>query len=64
MRLLENGVALDQVSILLGHTSVKTIEKYYAPWVRSRQKLLDEAVTVLDFVQPKQPAPTRLKRVK
>jgi integrase/recombinase XerD len=63
VRLLEKGVTIDQVSILLGHTSVKTTEKYYAPWVRSRQRLLDEAVATLDFV-PALAANRRLKRVK
>jgi integrase/recombinase XerD len=63
VRMLEKGVPIDQVSILLGHTSVKTTEKYYAPWVRSRQRLLDAAVAALDFVQP-QTATGRLKRVK
>jgi integrase/recombinase XerD len=32
------------VSILLGHTSIKTTEKHYAPWVRSRQVALEAAV--------------------
>ena len=50
VRMLEKGVPIDQVSILLGHTSVKTTEKYYAPWVRARQRLLDDAVATLDFV--------------
>jgi integrase/recombinase XerD len=63
VRLLEKGVPIDQVSILLGHTSVKTTEKYYAPWVRSRQRLLDEAVAALDFVSS-QTATPRLKRVR
>ncbi len=62
VRLLEKGVPIDQVSILLGHTSVKTTEKYYAPWVRSRQRLLDDAVATLDFVQ--QAGNRRLKRIK
>jgi hypothetical protein len=47
-------------SLLLGHTSVKTTEKYYAPCVLSRQKLLDDAVASLDFIKTK---PKRLKRV-
>lgn len=63
VRMLEKGVPIDHVSILLGHTSVKTTEKYYAPWVRSRQKLLDEAVSTLDFVAPTSEN-TRLTRVK
>jgi integrase/recombinase XerD len=64
VRMLEKGVPLDQVSILLGHTSVKTTEKYYAPWVRSRQKLLDQAVAALDFVAVERAGARRLKRVK
>src|SRR5262249_44725320 len=34
-------VPLERVSILLGHSSVKITEKYYAPWVRSRQERLE-----------------------
>src|SRR5579872_663949 len=34
------GVPLEQVSILLGHKSVKITEKHYAPWVKARQELL------------------------
>lgn len=37
VRLLESGTPLEEVSALLGHTSIKTTEKHYAPWVRSRQ---------------------------
>lgn len=42
--LLEKGVPLETVSMLLGHTSIKTTEKHYAPWVKSRQVKLEEAV--------------------
>jgi integrase/recombinase XerD len=42
--LLNEGVPLETVSILLGHRSIKTTEKHYAPWVKSRQKALEEAV--------------------
>jgi integrase len=52
MTLLEHNVPIRTVSRLLGHKSVTTTERYYAPWVRSHQKLLDEAVAVLDFVSP------------
>jgi integrase/recombinase XerD len=38
------GVAIDQVSILLGHSSVKVTEKSYAPWVKARQDQLEAAV--------------------
>ena len=42
--LLTNGVPLHIVSVLLGHTSIKTTEKHYAPWVKSRQDALEVAV--------------------
>jgi integrase len=42
--LLSKGVPIDVVSKLLGHTSIKTTEKHYAPWVKSRQNALEAAV--------------------
>ena len=42
--LLEKGVDLKTVSMLLGHTSIKTTEKHYAPWIKSRQIALEAAV--------------------
>jgi integrase/recombinase XerD len=42
--LLSKGVPIDVVSKLLGHTSIKTTEKHYAPWVKARQDALEEAV--------------------
>jgi integrase/recombinase XerD len=41
VRLLEAGVPMEQVSKALGHTSIKTTEKYYAPWNKTRQDRLD-----------------------
>jgi len=40
VEMLLAGVPLEQVSILLGHKSVKITEKHYAPWVKARQELL------------------------
>lgn len=42
--LLEKGVPLEEVSKLLGHDSIKTTEKHYAKWVKSRQDRLDALV--------------------
>jgi integrase len=42
--LLLNGVELSHVSILLGHSSVKITERHYAPWVKARQKQLEDDV--------------------
>jgi integrase len=30
---------MERVSVLLGHSSIKVTEKYYAPWVRARQPI-------------------------
>jgi integrase/recombinase XerD len=42
--LLENGVPIEDVSILLGHQDVRITQKHYAPWVRSRQLRLEEHI--------------------
>jgi integrase len=44
VELLLAGVPIEQVSVLLGHASVKITEKHYAPWVRTRQEKLEEDV--------------------
>ncbi|MGH9452040.1 MAG: recombinase family protein [Terriglobia bacterium] len=44
VRLLEKGAPLETVSILLGHTNVRTTQKSYAPCVSSLQKNLEAAV--------------------
>jgi integrase/recombinase XerD len=41
---LSAGIPLEEVSKLLGHTSVKTTEKSYSPWVTARQDRLDALV--------------------
>jgi integrase/recombinase XerD len=44
VELLLAGVPIDQVSILLGHASVKATERHYAPFVKARQEQLVSSV--------------------
>jgi integrase/recombinase XerD len=44
VELLLAGVPLDQVSLLLAHSSVKITEKHYAPFVKARQIQLENSV--------------------
>lgn len=45
VELLVAGVPLEEVSKLLGHDSIKTTERHYAPWVKRRQDHLDAQVS-------------------
>lgn len=45
VELLQKGVPLEEVSKLLGHSSIVTTEKHYAKWVKGRQDRLDSLVT-------------------
>jgi len=42
--LLENGVSIENVSVLLGHSSVRITERHYKPWVKTLQKKLEDEV--------------------
>lgn len=37
------GMRVEEVSMLLGHSSIKVTEKHYLPWVRARQTTLTES---------------------
>lgn len=41
VELLLTGMPLEEVSVLLGHQSVRITERHYAPWVRARQEQLE-----------------------
>jgi integrase len=44
VEMLLAGVPIDQVSTLLGHSSVKVTERHYSPFVRARQIQLQQSV--------------------
>lgn len=44
VEMLLAGVPIDQISLLLGHASVKITEKSYAPFVKARQIQLQDSV--------------------
>jgi len=44
VELLQRGVPIERVSMLLGHSSIKTTEKHYNPWIRARQEQLEADV--------------------
>jgi integrase len=57
--LLSKGVPMEEVSRMLGHTSIKTTERYYAKWSKARQDRLDALVTAAWDKSVKPPATHR-----
>jgi integrase/recombinase XerD len=41
---LLSGTPIEQVSALLGHSSIKVTERHYAPWVKARQEQMEASV--------------------
>jgi integrase len=41
---LLSGMRLEEVSVILGHSSIKITERHYMPWVRARQASLNQSV--------------------
>ena len=50
--LLGQGVAVEDVGALLGHRSIQTTERYYAPWDRRRRDRLGRIVREANGVDP------------
>ena len=50
--LLTAGVSIEDVSSLLGHRSVQTTERYYAPWDRRRRDRLTRVVRAANRLDP------------
>lgn len=44
VELLLAGVPMEQVSVLLGHQSIRVTERHYSPWVKSRQAQLEDSL--------------------
>jgi site-specific recombinase XerD len=59
--LLTKHTDIRVVQQLLGHTSIKTTEKHYAPWVTSFQAALDEATAKLNFGSARGAGTRRIK---
>jgi hypothetical protein len=56
VELLLAGVPMDQVSLLLGHSSVKITERHYAPFCKARQQQLAACVKLAwRTAQPMEP---------
>jgi len=45
VELLLQGVPMENVSILLGHSSIRITEMHYSAWVKSRQDAVEEQVS-------------------
>jgi site-specific recombinase XerD len=56
--LLQEGVPLEEVSKALGHESIKTTERSYAPWIKARQDRLDDLIAGTWEAQRKKLAPS------
>jgi integrase/recombinase XerD len=61
VELLLAGVPIDQVSLLLAHSSLRITEKHYAPFVKARQQQLEASVRMAwQVVRPAAPLPGRV----
>lgn len=60
------GVPLDQVSLYLGHKSIKTTEKHYSPFVKARRinmgEMMERAWVQMGVVNSRPSAPTPAPR--
>jgi integrase len=63
VELLLAGVPIEQVSMLLGHRSVRTTQRHYAPWVRARQEQLEASVKKTWDVGEKKPKKKPKKKI-
>jgi integrase len=55
---LLSGMRVEEVSTILGHSSVKITERHYMPWVRARQTSLNQSVMKSWIRQGKVKPPT------
>lgn len=52
VELLLHGVAMEDVSVLLGHGSISITERYYAPWSKARRDRLVKVVRAANEKDP------------
>lgn len=50
--LLSSGVSMQDLSVLLGHRSIRITQKHYSPWDSSRQTALDNALAKVEISIP------------
>jgi site-specific recombinase XerD len=67
VELLLADVKIERVSQLLGHTSIETTEKHYAPWIAARQRQVEDDMRRVQANDPliaSETRPAKLARVK
>jgi integrase/recombinase XerD len=57
--LLLRGAELPNVSILLGHSSIRVTERHYSPWIKARQEQLEQDVRRTWSLPPPKPGRSR-----
>jgi integrase/recombinase XerD len=57
--LLLRGAELPNVSILLGHSSIRVTERHYSPWIKARQEQLEQDVRRTWNLPPPKPGRSR-----
>lgn len=60
--LLEKGVSLENLSVLLGHSSIRITEQHYRPWVKTLQAQLEQEVSRAWSLEPPGKSVTKKRR--
>jgi hypothetical protein len=52
VELVLNGLPIEEVAVLLGHSDIKITQRHYNPWVRARQEQLEAHVQRANAFDP------------